>query len=679
MAVRILRLGSPRAKGEGLRIGTVRRPPRGVPRAEFASRDFYDVWPVAEPRAQRGFGSPAAPRGGVRRTRMLLECAGRTPTAAPRSREWVGRPRSFPLRSGGHNSPDIPVPILQEKRLMSVSLFAILSLVLPAEAQQGPPPLVIKPSVAQMVIVDAYVTDRKGRPISDLRQEDFELFEDNRIAVIASFEPPTAVAATPGRESRIQPKNATANPAPEREALTVAIYVDRWLLSGAGRKRALDQAATIAERHLAEGARVVVIAEDKGLRPLTPLTTDFTLVRAALTRIQGWATESPGIAESRNVLEQIESRIELGKAEQCDCVCLLPELVSMVRGYSTFRSIEVQDAANRLAFLVNALGSIPGRKALIYVSEGLEQRPGIQLYDQLGQICPEALHKDASTIYAPMQEFETSTPLREAAARANAARVTFYPIDARGLSTLSGGDVSIANREYVPSAKNDSIKDANLVNQYRLLAEETGGFAMIRGLDPNSAMKRFDADVQGHYILGFVPGDPDGKSHRLRVELNAKAQAKRNAEIRHRQSYFRAEVPARRGQRALSTLLFGLEENALDARVEIQRTSLTAARVQVSVPLSALKPLPGASDGEARVQVVISFRSTQSEQSPVTVREKEVTYSLTAADLRGDGNRRVIVVDVPVGEGAYEFAVGVEDIGSGGAAYLRRPLNAVKE
>jgi len=44
MAVRIVRLGSPRSEGEGPRIGTVRRPPRGVPRSEFASRDFYDVW-----------------------------------------------------------------------------------------------------------------------------------------------------------------------------------------------------------------------------------------------------------------------------------------------------------------------------------------------------------------------------------------------------------------------------------------------------------------------------------------------------------------------------------------------------------------------------------------------------------------------------------------------------------
>jgi uncharacterized protein YeaO (DUF488 family) len=44
VAVHVVRLGSPRIRGEGLRIGTVRRPPRGVPRSEFATRDFYDVW-----------------------------------------------------------------------------------------------------------------------------------------------------------------------------------------------------------------------------------------------------------------------------------------------------------------------------------------------------------------------------------------------------------------------------------------------------------------------------------------------------------------------------------------------------------------------------------------------------------------------------------------------------------
>ena len=53
MSIRIVQLGSPRAPGEGLRIGTVRRPPRGVPKAEFGTRDYYDVWlPNLSPSAE---------------------------------------------------------------------------------------------------------------------------------------------------------------------------------------------------------------------------------------------------------------------------------------------------------------------------------------------------------------------------------------------------------------------------------------------------------------------------------------------------------------------------------------------------------------------------------------------------------------------------------------------------
>lgn len=44
MTIRVVRLGSDRVPGEGIRIGTVRRPPRGVPRTEFASQNWYDVW-----------------------------------------------------------------------------------------------------------------------------------------------------------------------------------------------------------------------------------------------------------------------------------------------------------------------------------------------------------------------------------------------------------------------------------------------------------------------------------------------------------------------------------------------------------------------------------------------------------------------------------------------------------
>jgi uncharacterized protein YeaO (DUF488 family) len=78
MSVRIVRLGSPRARDEGVRIGTVRRPPRGVPKNEFASRDYYDIWmpllsPAAELMAQaKAAGTPAQWDSFLRRFRTQM-------------------------------------------------------------------------------------------------------------------------------------------------------------------------------------------------------------------------------------------------------------------------------------------------------------------------------------------------------------------------------------------------------------------------------------------------------------------------------------------------------------------------------------------------------------------------------------------------------------------------------
>ena len=78
MAVRIVRLGSPRAADEGLRLGTVRRPPRGVPKTEFASQDWYDLWfPNLAPSVEtmklgQQAGTPAQWQAFVRRYRAEM-------------------------------------------------------------------------------------------------------------------------------------------------------------------------------------------------------------------------------------------------------------------------------------------------------------------------------------------------------------------------------------------------------------------------------------------------------------------------------------------------------------------------------------------------------------------------------------------------------------------------------
>ena len=540
-----------------------------------------------------------------------------------------------------------------------------------AEPQE---PLRLTPAVAQLVVVDVFVTDRKGRPVSDLSAADFEMLDDHRPVLIAAFEPPRSApeASAEKRSAGVVP---AAGAARTRDAEVMVIFIDRKLLSPAGQHRALDQAGALARDHLKAGGRVVVVAEDGPLRPMTGVTASPDEVQAALDRIKGWAVSSPGAGHERVVLELFDAIIQAQ-----GCLGGLPQLINVVRDYARWRGIEAQEARDRLNRLVDALVGMPGRKALVYASEGLEQRPGIHLFDQITSICPEVLHRDSSQVFAAMQEIETSPPLREASARANAARVTFYPIDARGLMTATAMDISRGDRHYLPSAGNDLIRDANQVNPYQLLAEETGGFPMVRGLSAETARKRFEAEAAAHYVLAFTPArDPDGKAHDVTVRL----RKERNLEIRHRRSYLHAEPAVQRAQRVLSALFFGLEENALHAALDIRRGSATPegatdAIVRISLPVEALRFEDTDTGRRARVRVVIAHRSMESEaRGPTVVREREFTIdapSETPAAAAHD-----VVVDVPVDDSTREFAVGIEDTASGAVTYLRRTLRDARQ
>ena len=88
MPIRIVQLGSPRSAHEGLRIGTVRRPPRGVPKAEFARRDYYDVWyPELSPSAElMALGQAAQKNGDAKDWQQFEKAFRRAMADAPAAR-----------------------------------------------------------------------------------------------------------------------------------------------------------------------------------------------------------------------------------------------------------------------------------------------------------------------------------------------------------------------------------------------------------------------------------------------------------------------------------------------------------------------------------------------------------------------------------------------------------------
>src|SRR5919107_954563 len=109
MAIRIVQLGSPRRAGEGLRLGTVRRPPRGVPKSEFARRNYYDVWlPELAPSApvvSWALSDPWTP-GRRYRDERSLPVEGRPPAAGHRIELpcVFSSPTHFPVAPSGEDA-----------------------------------------------------------------------------------------------------------------------------------------------------------------------------------------------------------------------------------------------------------------------------------------------------------------------------------------------------------------------------------------------------------------------------------------------------------------------------------------------------------------------------------------------------------------------------------------------
>jgi VWFA-related protein len=553
------------------------------------------------------------------------------------------------------------------------ALLAFSTMVWPQEVS---PPTAF-PVEAQIVYVHVAVTDSRGRPLRDLGPADFALYEDGRPVPIVAFRAPVGARVLPDAAAPT-PAGATPAPAaPPAEPVTFVVYVDNWNLTPQGRKRVLPGLASFLNEQLARGAaRALVVATGEEAHVLSPLTPDAEEIAAALRSaerepVRGHLTRS----DERHAIEIVKALLESVPGA---CEENLPVLQAPIRMQAQSRSRDLERTLARLEAVIQALGTLPGSKALFYVSDGLEQRPAIDLFHQLGDICPEALHRDFSALFAPMQEYDMSRAFQALAARANAARVTLYPIDGSGLQGFSLADVSQANRRFVPSPKTDAIRVTNLKAGQSILAEETGGSAVFNANDPRTALGEIADQIRGEYALGLAPGHaPEGRIHSLRVELRKKGRR-----IRYTPSYFHGERAEPGASRTLATLLVGLEEDTLGAEVSIDpwpqggpapKTTRTA-NVRIGVPLARLAAVEDAEGrhGQLRVVIAIWRAGALAKERPLEVREQIIDVPLPAVPPSGsDPGRREFVVEVPLSGDHREIGVGVHDVFSPLTTYRR--------
>lgn len=586
-----------------------------------------------------------------------------------------GRRRS----SSGGDGPSSRRIRHRDARAVACRLATVLLLVglaasgrpAPAAAQESPSAGFEDAIDVRIVEVDVYVTDRKGRPVRGLGREDFQLFEDGRPVEIVNFARLTTPAAA--QEDRVGPLETGDDgplPTAPESPMTVVLFVDNTTLIQPHRNRVLPDVKEFVDRVVGEGTRFMVVALQPGLEVLAPITADAGTVQAALDEVarmpaRGLAARS----ERRQVIDHMREIHDLYLGSGRDpCVDGWGQMVAAVDTYAQSASHRLGTAQAGLLGLARSLGGLPGRKAVLYLSDGLEQMPGIDLYARLGELCPRRERE----MFTYLSRWDETRTLEELAAYANAHRVTFYPLETSGLTGYTIASAEYDDRRFAPSARNDTLRISNLQSSLFIMADETGGQAFFNANRPAPELERMARDFTDYYSLGFAPQRGwDGDDHSIRVELAGKA-AKGNT-LRYRRRYQAVPDEERMAERTLAALMLGWEDNPLDARIELGEPrpgdeEVWEVPVRIEIPAASLDALPAAAGGKRLLRVLMIAEDEKHRRTPMRERVIPLVEGRIAGDsgavgtgVGGSPDAYSVVVDVELEPGPHAIAIGVRD------------------
>lgn len=573
-------------------------------------------------------------------------------------------------------------------RILLASLPLLLASTLAAQPPASTPEFgeVVEVDV---VNVEAYVTDRSGNPVPGLRRDDFQIFEDGKPVEITNFdrieriEPPAAGAPSPGGE------RAEAVPA---DPLHLVVYVDNFNLQPASRARALDQVRDFLGR-LAPEDWVLLVSSDLRLNVRQPFTTDRAALARALESLKSQATHGgEAERERRMALQAIISLHELAIAQGDPCT---HDVASPAQSYAQARRQEVLQTLSALKVLVNSLSGVPGRKALLHVSDGIPLTPGEELFQVLLDLCGGGSATDplrgttavdasgsvsaykAQAALIDAQSYSTIREFDALAAHANAHRVTFYTLQAEGLRGLAAASTEFGGTDQMLQRSSvTSVETTNRQNSLFALANGTGGRAILNANQFLQDLTRMREDFATYYSLGYSPRHAgDGKDHRIEVKVKGKG-----LRVRHRQSY-RAKPPLERTvDRVLAAVLHGIEDNPLDITIEIGEQvpgpdKSWAVPVRLKIPLFKLTVLKDKENAYAgKIRLLVATRAHR-DGTLSPVRQIEVPISIPRAEvLMAMGQYYVYTLTLNLPAGEQTVAVGVRDEPSRIASFLSRDV-----
>lgn len=517
-----------------------------------------------------------------------------------------------------------------------------------------------------VVNVDVYVTDKKGNRINGLTQDDFEIFEDKRPMAITNFyavQDGRAVATndapSPAAEGESPAEALDKIETPEDQKLRLVVYIDNFNIRPFNRNRVIRELRVFLNNNvkLGKGDQVMLVSYDRSLHVRCNFTSDPERVTSELTKLEkvsGHATHAD--SDRRDALRNIEDAQSPNEA------------MMYARAYSESVYNDLSFTINAMKDIVNSLAGMPGRKAVLYVSDGVPMMAGQDIFyavqSRFGQetgSLTEAFSYDAS------RRFE------ELASQANANRVTFYTIDAAGLRNF--GSVSAENQGPGMGIMVDSVQISNLQSTLQLMAEKTGGMAILNANKVMPQLEKIAQDFNTYYSLGFTPHHyGDGRYHRIEV----KVKGKKGLVVRHRDGYRDKTTETRMSDGTLATLKFPFEENPLGIDIEFgkmeqRQDGLYLQEVNVRIPLGKLTLVPREQTQEARLRLFLAAMDSDGDTSEV--QQQMVPISIPAAEVAtAVGKHYVFSVQMLMRAGDHKVGIGVRDDVAGQTSFLSRSV-----
>jgi VWFA-related protein len=595
-------------------------------------------------------------------------------------------------------------------RKLLLASALLLALPAPSPAAQRPAPAAPSPPVApgfgetmevNVVNVDVYVTDKQGQRVTGLKKEDFEVYEDGKPIQVTNFEaseaserrapaPEPAVAAAAPSSPASAPSPVAA-PDPENR-LSLVIFLDDLHLRPEHRARAVEQIRSFLARGARPGDRVLLATNGVDLRTRLPFTEDRAALDAALREAESLPTF--GVQGDQGRRTAYTTMMNLFQVWGCS-----QEMIRPVEAYAQQAQADALRTVGALKLTINSLAGIPGRKALLYVSDGLSISPGEELFEAAASVCTgkaqallgipltaerQALGSGAGTAYDPQQaaldaqKYSVAGRVSDLTAHANANRVTFYALQASGLQGTASADASFDTTERLLQTHDiQQIQTTNLRGSLTALASDTGGRAILDANDLGPELARMQEDFATYYSLGYTPAHRgDGRMHK--VEVKAKRPGLR---IRYRQSYRDKPTLEKVFDRTLAALYHGVEDNPLEITVEVGEQA-PAADGQYSVPFHLRIPLfklaiLNQNDNlyQGKLRVLVAIRDEAGGASPM--RQLEVPLSIQRKDvLNAMGQYYVYNLTLNMKPGVQHVAVAVRDDVGATTSYLSRTVTA---